>query len=73
MALSGVTGDRRFDFFYEDFCDNPCTYIKKIENFLKKNGCVVKRKAIPPKKFTKRNVVNIDQKLYERMVEYIEK
>ena len=70
MHKSSVKNTRRFDFLYEDFCDNPSALIEKIEIFLRSNGCIVKRRAKAPEKFIPRNCVRIDSVLYEQMVTY---
>lgn len=70
LRLSGVSSNRRFDFFYEEFCENPSAIIEKLDFFLKDNDCVVRRKGTAPKKFTTRNAVKIDSALYEQMVAY---
>lgn len=71
MQAAGVTCDRRFDLNYEEFCSNPSKSIDAIQAFLKSHACQTTRCDISiPDHFSQRNIIRIDQELYQAMLKY---
>ena len=68
-----IAPDRFVNIDYEKFCDDTHQVINKLDNFFSFHGFTIpQRTALSniPQKFPRRNFINIDQKLYQRLVEY---
>lgn len=71
LAKMNVTGSRRFDLVYEEFCANPVGAVNAIQAFLQSNACSVKPRGITlPVKFDVRRDIRIDQRVFDAMASY---
>lgn len=73
LKISGVNPSACFSLSYENLCDSPEKEMNRLEKFFCNNGCDVSRRSEPPKPFSRRKEIRIDNSLYTKVRDYAKK